>query len=346
MRDDLELLNLMVADQDQQVGHYHPGEYWSNNCMRIVEAIRKDGLVDFRANSSIGKGYADTVLIDPFDLNTFSNLKGKIHKCILSFSFVERYLLSPFRNRVRCHFNEARRFRSLYYTEILGEWFAEFSKKYDLPDTLVANPQDTVEINGEKIGMCYLVAFLRLHNFSKRIDFAKAENAMEIGGGFGAWAHTLMHCFPNIKKYVYLDIPLMLYVGTQYLRNFFDNEVVDYAQTRDLEKISFAQGREIITICPWQINKLEGQIDLFFNSASFQEMSEDIVLNYSQNLKPLLHEKSEICLCEYNSDKTEEIIIPQRLNEIVSSGAGVTFSQLPSEFEIYDIDYYIGKMKN
>ena len=68
---------------------------------------------------------------------------------------------------------------------------------------MAGKPNDVVTINGFEMGSSYLASFLKIHNFSSKIDFGKISSFFEIGGGFGSFAHTLMHLYPNIKKYVY-----------------------------------------------------------------------------------------------------------------------------------------------
>ena len=143
MQNDVELLDMMVQDQLNQKGLYQPGPYWKGYSSRTAKAIRSDGLLNFRANSRIGKGYADSILVNPFDLSTLDSWKSKIHKRISEFTLFKRHFVDPYVKLNEKHVQKTQRYKSLYCTNILGEWFSQFSKKYTLPDTLVGNPQDT-----------------------------------------------------------------------------------------------------------------------------------------------------------------------------------------------------------
>lgn len=79
----------------------------------------------------------------------------------------------------------------------------------------------------------------------------------EIGGGFGQYIHVLLQNYSNIKKILYLDIVPNIYVGTQYLKRFYGESVIDYNITRKMNKIQFSDNNklEIICIAPWQIEK-------------------------------------------------------------------------------------------
>ena len=92
----------------------------------------------------------------------------------------------------------------------------------------------------------------------------------------------LIENYKNIRKILYLDIAPNLYVGTQYLKSFYGDAVVDYKSLKDLNSIKFSANNdlEIFCITPWQIELFESPIDIFMNSHSFVEMPDFIVQNY------------------------------------------------------------------
>lgn len=345
MQDDLKLLDMMVKDQLNQRDMYRPGPYWKRYSSRITKAIHADGLQDFRSNSRIGKGYTDTVLMNPFDLSALDSLKSKVYKRIVEFPSFKRHFVNPYIRHIEKRFQQTQKYKDSYYTNMLGDWFSQFSKKYSLPDTLIEKPQDTISIHNYRIGMNYLTSFLRIHNYSKIVDFSKVKSVFEIGGGFGAFCHTLLQLFPNIRKYLYLDIPPILYVSTQYLKHLYKDEIIDYRQTRDLNSIHFSSNdtREIIAICPWQIEKTEANIDLFWNSASFQEMTKGMVINYTRHIGRMLRgNDSKLCLYVYKGGRPEKTLLPKELLGIIENNISVVFKELKPEVEIRDAHYFLG----
>jgi len=345
MHNDLQLLDMMLQDQFNQKGLYHPGPYWKEYSSRTEKAIRSEGLQNFRASNRIGKGFADTLLVNPFDLLSSDSWKTKAYKRIVGFPIFKRYVAGPYIKLNEFHFQQAQGYKNLHYTNTLGNWFSLFSKQYSLPDTLVGNPQDTISINNYKIGRSYLTSFIRAYNYSKTIDFSKIESVFEIGGGFGSMCHVLLHLFPNIRKYLYLDIPPILYAGTQYLKHFYKDEVLDYRQTRKLSSIRFSRNdkREIIAVCPWQIEKIDAEIDLFWNSASFQEMTKDMVVNYAKHIERILKDKeSRMCLYIYKGGDPEKTLIPKKLLEIITNNTSVAFEEIEPELEKDKVHYFVG----
>jgi len=339
IKNDLELLDVMLRDQSKQLEHYRPGLYWEDYSSRMIKAVRSDGLEDFRSNVRIGKGFVDAVLMDPFDLSSPDSWKSKLQGKIVRNYFLRKYLIDHYVYLNNHLFKSlTQKYQNLYYTNMLSDWFSEFSTKYNLPDTLVGNPQDTVSISNHKMGRMYLSMYSRIHNYSKVVDFSQVKVVFEIGGGFGAFAHTLLHIFPNIRKYIYLDLPSTLYVATQYLKHFFGNEVTDYRETKNLDRILFSSNneREILSVCPWQIEKIDADVDLFWNSASFQEMPKATVVNYLQYVERLLKngKQPKFCLFLYSDGKQGKKIEIEDAVEICSENTSFKFEEVEPEIKI------------
>jgi len=169
-------------------------------------------------------------------------------------------------------------------------------------------------MNGKKISNYYLTIADTHLNFSKKINFNKLNSFFEIGGGFGANVHFLLQNYSNLKKIIYLDLPVNLYVATQYLKLFYKNSVIDYEAIKN-KTIRFEDNDnlEIICIPPWKIADLDVSIDCFQNSNSFVEMPEKVILNYSSYIKKLTHAKSKIALSSYGTYNSETTFDPKLL---------------------------------
>jgi len=352
MQNDPQLLEMMLQDQSKQKGLYNHAFIWKKYSSRVERAIRSEGLQDFRAKRLIGKGFADVLLINPYDLFEVVSWKVKAYKRIVGFPMFKRYVAGPYIKLSEFNFKQAQKYKDLYYTNTLGNWFSLFSKQYSLPETLVGNPQDTISINNYKVARAYLTSFIRVYNFSKKIDFSKIESVFEIGGGFGSTCHTLLHLFPNIRKYCYIEIPPFLYVGTQYLKHFYKDEVIDYRQSRKLSSIRFSENdtREIIAACPWQIGKIDAGIDLVYSSASFNVMSKDMVANYAKHTKRMLNDKeSSVCLhlgsFLDNEGTTVKKLDSKVVLEIFTNNGFVEFEKLEPELVTSKPHYFVGYKK-
>ena len=354
IQDDIELLNLMLKDYNNQEFLYKPGPYWENYSARITKAIKYYGLKNFKSNSLILNGYDEAIPISPFDLVPTSPLKHMIRKIaqnpILSKFFHYPYDLKTIIKYSDHLFNQIVNYKSKYYNNILNDWYSKFLNKYSLPNTLAGKPHiiNTILLNNNKIGAEYLTAFIDIHNYSKVVNFDKIKTVFEIGGGYGAFAHSLLTIFPNIKKYIYLDIPPILYVGTQYLKYFFGKNVKDYRQTSKYKKIHFSSDDkiEIIALCPWQIEMVEAEVDFFWNSYSFQEMTRDILVNYLNYIQYFLKNyNSKIGLRMYTNDSSRSLSLKD-IEKIFQKNTFFHLDELKADINIKNDKYYFGYLKN
>lgn len=141
----------------------------------------------------------------------------------------------------------------------------------------VGNPSEHFEFESKFFSRSSLNYLNGLSFLKQHVDTSDIQNVLEVGGGFGTLGEIL-----NKSKvsYVNVDIPPTAAVSSYYLSNVIDTDFVDYLDTRSLEKISIPKDGAQLVLCPWQLPKLEGTIDLFVNFISFQEMEPHVVKNY------------------------------------------------------------------
>jgi hypothetical protein len=116
----------------------------------------------------------------------------------------------------------------------------------------------------------------------------------EIGGGYGTLGEILLKCEDADFFYVNVDIPPVAYVSTHYLRQLFGRDkVCDYLETGKAEAIDLAdlsRRFRAVVLCPWQLPRVRGRVDLFVNFISFQEMEPEVVANYASHINALTAE--------------------------------------------------------
>ena len=348
MNDDLGLLKIMMADQKAQPDLlYRPSTYWQGYCERIVKALKTRGLSKFRSDEAISKGYADSAPLDPITLWDGVSWKQDLIKWFSSLPAIRRHVIEPHRALIDYHYSEMSRYREYYFEKEFGPWFDEMRLHHTLPDTMVGDPGEFVHLGGRHVSIAYIRHLLRIHNASKAVDFGKVRIIFEIGGGFGTNAHLLLSMYPNIRKYLYLDIAPILYVATQYLRHFHQDAVVDYLATRNSDLITFKNddSLEIVCLCPWQIGKTAMRSDLFWNSCSLQEMTPEIIANYAASAGRLAAPGSQACLLMYQPMKPGKVV---PVDAILSTfSAFFDFKHLePAKTDDKPLEYYIGTRKD
>ena len=111
---------------------------------------------------------------------------------------------------------------------------------------------------------------------------------LEIGGGFGTLGEILSQSdIPNIR-YIDIDIPPTQFVAERYLAEVLgESQVASYTSTATRESIAIDTLPMASVLCSWQIERLQGQVDLFVNFISFQEMEPPVVDNYLKHVRRL-----------------------------------------------------------
>lgn len=278
LKDDLELLDIMLTDSKSQPPLYHPGPYWATKAKNAANEIKRCGIADFRGSTNlVGLSYADNLYLDCRDAHNHGLRR-------IALWLTKTYPLSKI-YEAQVRWTESYANESIIYAqEILNikEKTRNLLKKYTVPYSLLGKCLRKAEIDGHDYSIHYLNILEQHDNIASRIKFNDAYSIFEIGGGFGTNIHLLLDNYKNIRKVLYLDIPPNLYVGTQYLKAFYGTAVSDYRDLKDLVSIKFStdDNIEIFCIAPWQIENFESTVDIFMNSNSFVEMPKNVVKNY------------------------------------------------------------------
>ena len=126
----------------------------------------------------------------------------------------------------------------------------------------------------------------RIADFYTRIPPSEVTSILEIGPGLGLSTLAHMTLNPHLRIVANVDIVPVLYLSTQFLRTVDGVDLVDYREMRDTSRSRSTprQRRRLYQMAPWQLPKLEGQIDYFFNAFSFQEMEEEVIRSYAAEI--------------------------------------------------------------
>ena len=283
IKDNIQILNSLLADQQKQKGVFRPGTYWNDYIQRIDHYIRKDGLENFRSHSGIGKGYADTVTLDPFISMPFHSKSRMIWKVLSAIPFVDSKVFAAYRKLTKKYLSDIRLYKAQSLHVEHKELLARHKNVLETIDTMAASPQGYLEYQGKNIAFTYIEALKRIDDASNNVDFIQKNTFMEIGGGFGANTHLLLTMFPNIKTCLYVDIPPMLHVATEYLRHHFSERVLDYAEFKQQKNNGTInlEGR-LACLPPWCLEDIKLPVDLAWNSCSFQEMDDAQISYYAR----------------------------------------------------------------
>ena len=288
---------------------YSSGPYWDYKNSRAILEIKKKGIKDFRGlTAGIGTSFSDNEVLD---VRNEYNIKGRIFGKIFSLPLLNIIFNSQLK-LTKSYIKSFLLNKSIVYENDRN--VHDLLKKYKFENTTEFGCVSSFKYLNKKYSCHYLEMADRINKLSKQFNFNDISSLFEIGGGFGANVHFLITNFPNIKKILYLDVVPNIYVGTQYLKRFYKDNIKDYSDLKNLDTISFSRNNELEILCipPWLIEKVEANIDHFHNAASFVEMPKKVIKNYVKFIRKF--NTKEISLISYDAFDLKTTFNPEELN--------------------------------
>lgn len=166
---------------------------------------------------------------------------------------------------------------ALYETVLKAEFpnFADHAAAFSDPD--LSAPETRVRIGDRWISN--IVPYLTRVVFSCLTSIPAPRTVLELGGGYGAPARLwLTNPISPVRNYVIVDIPESLFFAEVFLRSEFGSNAVFNVEDETPLDPSILETYRVI-LCP--VPRLKAldrlDIDLFVNTGSLQEMSEEWV---------------------------------------------------------------------
>jgi len=317
--DDPSLLALLMKDQDENGGIFEASDYWRSYSRRIAGELARSGLSGFRRNARISKGYVDVIQRNPMDTVARSAKSWHLYRIISAIPGVRSKILKRFDLAIAAAQDDAVHHRAAFLRLKDAALFAKHQVVLENLNSTVGFPEAVTNLDGVETSLHYLDLLARVENFSASIDFSQMETMIEIGGGFGSNAHLLLALNPKIKKYLYVDIPPMLYVGTQYLQSLFGDEVATYRDWKNAPTSDLADfPHRIVCLPPWCLQEAQFPWDGAWNSASFQEMTSDQMSFYVDYLQMNSRSVNSALALIYYEDENRSM----RLNKFLDEFSG------------------------
>ena len=307
MTDDTALLDRLLNDMVDAEPCYRPTHYWQPYVDRLTRTIREVGVVRFRALyeplfMSFGVTHVPDLLVPEFSRSAYRELTG-VKRAV--FSVLNRSGVLPrlVSNHVESHIRTFNAFRDACFH--LAAARDDDGEILRISDSGLGEPRDLFCPENHE-GVQYTLAFLRYfmdYLWVRRVtDFHWLKSVLELGSGYRGQAEVILKLYPDVR-YVLCDIPPQVYVAEQYLKAVFPGEVSGYLETAAMPEIDLGRTRRITIMAPWQLEHLVGNVDLFWNSASFQEMEPDVVANYAHVIQP--HVERYVYLKQYPGGQVE-----------------------------------------
>lgn len=278
--DDRVLLETMMADMKQGGDLYQPTNYWAYYERYLLPELTKRGLRDFRRrHGSVLTSFGATDL-QPFGVVEIGSRVPAARRVAAALNrLIER--LPGITLRV---WGVPAEFRILYFYNQVSEKFQAIG--FDIrscPTTRLGNPEDLLEIDGAAWSFMHLQYCAIFADAYRHLSLKPDAVICELGPGMGRNLEVIARLFPNATLLAF-DIPPQLYVANQYLTSVFGKRALGYGSALQVEPRGRvpdeARGR-IVMLPTWKMPEWSGvPVDVFWNSASFQEMEPAVVRNY------------------------------------------------------------------
>lgn len=314
IEDDKVLLKKMIDTQKKVPLIYQPGPYWLKKAKISYNELLSKGIKNFRSmDNNATQSYGDALLLDA--TSQYNEVKGflaRITKKIFPFN---KFLLAQ-KQLTRVYINELIKAESSALNS--SERVRYLVGKYKISEGQLLGEVDRKSIVYGVMRSHHFIHMLDLFDrMIEKITIVDGSKYMEIGGGFGVNVFLMVQNFPQVKKYIYVDIAPNLYVGTQFLKANFGKSVKDFSNYASQSTISFIDDDdtelEIICLLPHQTQYIASEIDIFHNANSFVEMPKEVVRNYAFNVSKILSDKGVVLLSSYGNFNLSSTFDPDDL---------------------------------
>ena len=146
----------------------------------------------------------------------------------------------------------------------------------------------TVEVNGRRISSDLVNSVIEYYSIGEAIDFSRCRRVLEIGGGYGRSACSILQLSPHIQ-YTLVDVPPALYLAQRYLSSVLEREIFRVRHFDDFDDVkSEMEGCSLIFLLPHQLCLLpDRRFDLTLNISSFGEMQPQMIAQYFDEIDRL-----------------------------------------------------------
>jgi putative sugar O-methyltransferase len=269
--DDVAVLDQMLADMERAPALYRPTNFWQTGLRGIVEDLRSRGVEDFRSHPSARVMYVPTYTES---------------------SRVLRLAGAALRRRPLAGV-PGLRWRLLNHNQAWFDHAVATGLDTDgglvlrgATESTVGAPVEQFTFDGLRYSRSFLNYLRGLVFFKRVVPDADVRLVLEIGGGYGTLGEILLQ--GNDVTYVDVDIPPVGFVAGWYLQQVFGRDrVAAYDETREEATIDLDTLDRSAVLAPWQLPQVTGQVDLFVNFISFQEMEREVVENYVSHVARL-----------------------------------------------------------
>jgi len=278
----IDFLSLAVSELKKQKQVYQPTAFWTAASERIADALSNYGIENFRRIP---------VALDYFVPNYGSPASGLSNEQVemLANQLTKYHPSEKKSHQVLQHFLSGKQSALADYRVLLAsDNDMQLPYLHNFNESQYGRPLEQIELEGKRFSRSALNYLLGLAFLKRHLGKDVPRSVLEIGGGFGTLGEIWSQSGITDRKYIDIDIPPTQYVADYYLKSILGaHRVTGFDEIPKDQSINISTLKPTSVLCSWQIEQLTGEIDLFVNFISFQEMEPDVVSNYLHHVDRL-----------------------------------------------------------
>ncbi|MBR9726705.1 putative sugar O-methyltransferase [Shewanella intestini] len=271
-------------DMKQVDSKYLPTNFWQFGAKGLQQDLATHGIENFRRLPSALSYFVPTYRFNGW-INQTEKYQTLLDSCLAHMQQDNKAALS-INDSLSGEMHARSDYRVFKASESLK---APFTDKFTESD--IGSPIEHFEFEGNKFSRSSLNYLLGLNFLKQQLHNVPVNTVLEIGGGFGTLGEILLSDPRNNSFYMNVDIAPTCLFSTYYLQTRFGQQhIADYQTVKSMSDKSLKQLSSQFNgavLCPWQLPEVTGELDLFVNFISFQEMEPDIVANYLEHVTRL-----------------------------------------------------------
>ena len=275
-----EMVNYFNKVSKCQKQVYLPGIFWKQSIEIINKLYEQKGIYRFRAEELFLSLFVPTY---GYPGNGFSKDRWEMLMSIAQSleSNKEKMLLKNALNGYSQAIADYRTFLSGYIPD-------DNMNLLNFSESKIGNPIEQFEFDQKIYSRSSLNYLLGLTFLKKTMPSFSPRKVLEIGGGFGSLGEIIGKSKLNDMKYINFDLPVMFLISYDYLAKIFQDQIfIPSPQNLDGHAWDTADLPTFSCLPNWEIERITGEVDLFVNFISFQEMEPSIVNNYAKQISRL-----------------------------------------------------------
>ena len=275
-------LGLALSQLKKQKPIYQPTAFWAAACEKISKELVDEGIENFRRNTT-----ALSYFVPNFGAPASGLSREQVEK-------LTQMLAASYPNETKSqqtlnHYLSGKQAALADYRVLLAsDNLKQFPYLHSFSESDCGQPIEQFEFDGKKYSRSSLNYLLGLSFLKRQLGEDVPKSVLEIGGGFGTLGEIWAQSGIDGWKYIDIDIPPTQFVADYYLKAVLGSSfVTGFDEVVEDQAIDIQNLKPASVLCSWQIEQLVGNIDLFVNFISFQEMEPEVVANYLHHVDRL-----------------------------------------------------------